>query len=193
MTVLDRLRRLAKDLAGATLVEMALVLPMLLVLTFGLVEFGVALWQYNSAEKATADAARYVATHGPLVAGLNDCIVATDAAAGTSCSEVGANGAPAGSWTGDSCAAPCQAAVMAEVVQRVQALAPFVEPQNVEVELRGSNFGYVGRGAPVPMITVRLVDLQYDFVAIDDLLGFGAVDMPGFDATSVGEDQQGVG
>ena len=33
----------------------------------------------------------------------------------------------------------------------------------------------------------------YDFIAIDDLLGFGTVTMPGFDATLVGEDLNGAG
>jgi hypothetical protein len=35
--------------------------------------------------------------------------------------------------------------------------------------------------------------MNYDFIAIDDLLGFGAVTMPGFDATLVGEDFNGAG
>jgi hypothetical protein len=43
------------------------------------------------------------------------------------------------------------------------------------------------------MVTVRLTGMQYDFIALDDLLGFGALTMPGFDATVVGEDLNGAG
>jgi hypothetical protein len=43
------------------------------------------------------------------------------------------------------------------------------------------------------MVTVRLTGMQYDFIALDDLLGFGTVTMPGFDATIVGEDLNGAG
>ena len=59
--------------------------------------------------------------------------------------------------------------------------------------MRGAGLGFVGRGAPVPMVTVRLTGMTYDFIAIDDLLGFGAITMPGFDATLVGEDLNGAG
>jgi hypothetical protein len=71
--------------------------------------------------------------------------------------------------------------------------APQIQAQNVQVVLRGSGLGYVGRGSPVPLVTVRLTGMNYDFIAIDDLLGFGAVTMPGFDATLVGEDFNGAG
>lgn len=193
---MKRLRRLAADTDGATIVETAMVVPILIVLTFGLLEFSLALWQYNSAEKATAEAARFVATRGPLAtfAADRDCFVASTAPAGTSCQNVAGAQAWTGTWSG-TCAgsgagAVCQQAVMDTVVARVRDIAPFVQPENVEVELHGSNFGFIGRGAPVPIVTVRLVDLKYDFIAIDSLLGIGPIDMPGFDATSVAEDQQ---
>jgi hypothetical protein len=43
------------------------------------------------------------------------------------------------------------------------------------------------------MVTVRLTGMTYNFIALDDLLGFGPVTMPGFDATLVGEDLNGAG
>ena len=45
----------------------------------------------------------------------------------------------------------------------------------------------------MPMVTVRLTGMEYDFVALDDLLGFGALTMPSFDATLVAEDFNGAG
>lgn len=182
-----RMRRLLRDTCGATVVETALVLPVLLVLTFGLLEFGLAIWRYNVAEKATADAARYLATHGPIVAPATvpECFVNDDEIRGTPCSEV-----PGASAWSAVCGAgvACDAGVIDAAVTRMREIAPFVAPENVEIELSGSNLGYVGRGRPVPIITVRLVDLTYDFIALDGLLGLDGIVMPGFDASSVGED-----
>lgn len=189
-----RHEKFAHSESGATLVEYTLVFAMLMVLTFGLVEFGLALYQYNAAEKATAIGSRFVATRGPVYVGLQDCGVSTSQPAGTMCSSVtGASG-----WTvtcnAGSPASGCQAAVLNQLVARMQAFAPEIQAQNVQVVLRGAGLGFVGRGSPVPMVTVRLTGMTYNFIALDDLLGFGPITMPGFDATIVGEDMnQGPG
>jgi hypothetical protein len=188
-----RFTRFRNNTSGATLVEFTLVFMMLMVLTFGLIEFGIVLHQYNAAEKATAVGARFIATRGPVVTGIPDCGVSTTASAGTWCRDVGGSsgwtitcnaGAPSGS---------CQGAVLTELVARMQQFAPQIQAQNVQVELRGAGLGFVGRGSPVPMVTVRLTGMTYNFIALDDLLGFGALTMPGFDATLVGEDLNGAG
>jgi hypothetical protein len=180
--------RFRDNTSGATLVEYTLVFVMLMVLTFGLIEFGIVLHQYNASEKATAVGARFIATRGPVVTGIPDCGVATTASAGTWCRNVAGSsgwtitcnaGAPSGS---------CQGAVLTELVARMQQFAPDIQAQNVQVQLRGAGLGFVGRGAPVPMVTVRLTGMTYNFIALDDLLGFGPLTMPGFDATLVGED-----
>ena len=188
------LARFRKNTSGATLVEYTLVFVILMVLSFGLIEFGIVLHQYNAAETATAVGARFVATRGPVVTGISDCGVPTNQPAGTMCRNV----AGASSWGPIVCnaAAPsgsCQGAVLNELVARMQQFAPQIEAQNVQVELRGAGLGFVGRGSPVPMVTVRLTGMTYDFIALDDLLGFGTLAMPGFDATLVGEDLNGAG
>lgn len=187
------LRRFKKDESGATLVEYTLVFMLLMLLTFGLIEFGIVLFQYNSAEMATAVGARFIATRGPVVTGIDDCGVTTSAAAGTLCRDVaGSDG-----WTitcdADAPSGDCQADTLAALVAEMQSFAPNVEAQNVQVVLRGAGFGFVGRNSPVPMVTVRLTGMQYDFIALDDLLGFGTLTMPGFDATLVVEDFNGAG
>jgi Flp pilus assembly protein TadG len=50
---------------GAALVELALVLPYLIVLSALVVEFGRAIYQYNILTKSVRDAARYLATQTP--------------------------------------------------------------------------------------------------------------------------------
>lgn len=189
-------REFQDDTSGAVLIEYTIVFVLLMLLTFGLVEFGYVFYQYNAAETATAVGARYIATRGPVyswTASAIDCGVSTSATAGTSCASVSG----ASSWTitcnAQSPGAGCQQAVLTAVVARMHQLAPRVQAQNVQVVLKGAGLGFVGRGAPVPMVTVRLTGMTYDFIALDDLLGFGRLTMPSFGSTIVGEDLNGAG
>lgn len=50
---------------GVALVEFALVLPFLLLLSLLAVEFGRAIWEYNTLTKSVRDAARYLAIQTP--------------------------------------------------------------------------------------------------------------------------------
>ncbi|RAK60805.1 hypothetical protein DJ021_13800 [Phenylobacterium hankyongense] len=193
--VMGRLRVLAGNDRGSTLVETTIVFPLLLMLIFGLVEFGHALWEYAAAEKATIIGARYLATRGPIQANVADCFVATTAAAGTPCSQI-PEAASALAWsstiTSASCASP-PTTVFCRMLAQMRSYAPFLTPADVSVQLRGSGMGFVGRGRPIPLITVRTTGLTYNFVALDKLpllASLGAITMPGFDATSVGEDQK---
>jgi len=69
------MRRLAcgllRDQSGATLVEFTYITPLFLVLTFGLVEFGNAFWQWNQAAKAAELGARLAAVSDPLWTALS--------------------------------------------------------------------------------------------------------------------------
>lgn len=50
---------------GVAAVEFAILLPLLLLIVFGITEFGRALYSYNTIVKGTRDAARYVMTQQP--------------------------------------------------------------------------------------------------------------------------------
>ncbi|MDB5808460.1 MAG: TadZ/CpaE-like protein [Betaproteobacteria bacterium] len=50
---------------GVALVEFALVLPFLLLMTFIVVEYSRALYQYNTLTKSVRDAARYLSVQSP--------------------------------------------------------------------------------------------------------------------------------
>jgi len=53
---------------GVALVEFALILPLLLILTFITTEFGRALYQYNTIAKSLRDASRYLSAQDPSIA-----------------------------------------------------------------------------------------------------------------------------
>jgi Flp pilus assembly protein TadG len=188
-----RLRSFLRDERGASLVEMSIVFPIVLVITFGLMEFGIAFWEYHTAEKATAVAARYVATRGPLVQtlsdGSHDCFVSNGSTAiGTSCGDASIT---AGAPYVCTAAAPgaCNATVLATVITQMQQIAPFILNANVEIDVAQSKMGFVGRGRAIPLITVKTTGLTYNFIALNSLLGLGPIPMPGFATTLEAEDQ----
>jgi hypothetical protein len=59
------LRRFIRAERAQSLVEFALVMPMLLILLFGIIDFGLGLRAYISAASATREGARYAAVGNP--------------------------------------------------------------------------------------------------------------------------------
>jgi hypothetical protein len=64
-----------------------------------------------------------------------------------------------------------------------------IQAQNVVVVYEGSGLGFVGRptGA-VPTITIRIVNLPFNFVFLRMLPGFDQITMPAISVTVTGED-----
>ena len=48
---------------GATAVETAIIISVLMILIFGIIEFGMALWQWSTMELAVQQAGRYAMIH----------------------------------------------------------------------------------------------------------------------------------
>ena len=74
--VVDILRRFGRDTRGTALVEMAIVIPLLLLLIFGILEYGRLFWITGSAQKATAIAARIAAVRPAVCPGVPTTISA---------------------------------------------------------------------------------------------------------------------
>jgi|GEM_PF-2759723 len=69
MTIARKLRKIRQASGGSALIEMGLLLPVLVSLMAGMVEFGRALQQFHIADKGVKNAARYLAR----VAGDGTC------------------------------------------------------------------------------------------------------------------------
>lgn len=52
---------------GVAAVELALILPLLLLLSFTVTEFGRALYEYNTLTKSVRDAVRYLSVQNPTI------------------------------------------------------------------------------------------------------------------------------
>src|SRR5512133_4185192 len=61
----DRRDAMKRKQGGVALVEFALILPFLLLLSIITFEFGRAIWQYNTLTKSVRDAARYLSLQTP--------------------------------------------------------------------------------------------------------------------------------
>ncbi|CAN7255151.1 TadE/TadG family type IV pilus assembly protein [Massilia sp. LjRoot122] len=57
--------RAAKSQSGAVLIELSLLLVPLLLLVFGITEFGRAIYQYNALTKGVRDGVRYLSQYAP--------------------------------------------------------------------------------------------------------------------------------
>jgi len=170
-------KSLAKNTEGASLIEFTLIFPLLMVMTFGIVEFGYVLYQHNIAQKATQIGARFAATRAPIVPNLPDCVVATpnNTLAGTDCSSISGSSGISAAICQNGGGAGCDTTAMARLLQEMQKVYPQITAANLRVEFAGTGFGYVGRGRPVPAITVSLENLQYDYVVMGKLIpNFGA-------------------
>lgn len=187
-----------RDTSGAAMVEFTVVMMLLLVLTFGIVDFGNALFQWNSAEKATQAGARAAIISDPVATELSafDCSDTSGILLGTPCRNGGDSfGTITCSGAGSSCGGgyTFSAAAFNLILAPMQQMFPRLQPENVVVEYVDVGLGFAGRQGPVPEVRVRLTGLTFDYVFLGSLLGFSSITMPDFRATLVGEDLSSAG
>ena len=191
-----------RDRRGASAAEFALVLPLLLLLLFGLIDAGRFIWEYNRAEKATQMGARYAVVTDPIAPGLASFSFAVDG------SVIAGDPIPTSEFDYAQCdetsCATCvggnvcssigyDAAAFANLVTRMDAMYPPIGPGNVEVEYRNVGLGYAGdpNGPDVaPLVTVKLKDLT--FKPITTLIFDLSLPMPDFRAALTLEDGAGT-
>ena len=71
-------RRASRSSRGQSLVEFAMVAPILLILVFGIIDFGMGLRAWISLTNATRDGARYGSVGNPLGSPVSSCVGETD-------------------------------------------------------------------------------------------------------------------
>ncbi len=207
--------RLAQDQRGAAAVEVAIVFGVLLVLTISLIEFALALWQWNSAEKATQLGVRYAVESNPVASAFTSYSGVTDGnfqpGQSLDTSKVAAFTVRC---TSSVCTCPggCSAfggnpgwdAVAFDAIAlKMRGIFPRIQRENVVVEYRHVGMGFAGRlgGDLVPTVTLELQGLTFDFLLLSFLgpMLYGAttvpagIPMPSFAATLTGEDLASAG
>ena len=196
------MRRLRLDRSGASGVEFALVLPLVLLFLFGIIDAGRFMWEVNKAEKATQVGARMAVVTNPIAGGL-------------ATSYIGVGGLTQGDLipasqlgkivcTNTACCNPASlcttpypalgtydSATFTAIFNRMRAMKRDIAANNVRVSYRGSGLGYAGdpNGMDVaPLVTVELTGVQ--FRPITTFL-FATLTLPDFRTTLTAEDSAG--
>lgn len=179
--------RLLRAQGGASAAEFALVLPLVLLLLFGIIDSGRYIWQVNELEKAVQLGARRAVVTDIVAGGLDSAdYVGTDCG-GTPIAEgdticAAALGTVTCDGTSCTCAtSPCpdlgdyDTAAFAAILARMQSVAPEVSADTVTVSYSGSGVGYAGDpatdddGDPLsdiaPVVTVRVSQLDFEPIA----------------------------
>jgi Flp pilus assembly protein TadG len=195
--------RLLRSNGGASAAELALILPLFLILFFGVIDGGRFMWEYNRAEKATQVGVRTAIVTNVLSTGLRDADYTGQTYNGV---KVGPGDTiPAAALgtmkcTSTTCTcetAPCPAVGTFDsttfndvLVARMQGIDPTIKAENVVVRYSGSGLGYASSGSMEisPMVTVTLHDVP--FTPITTLL-FASFTMPDLSATLTSEDASG--
>jgi len=191
-------KRFIHNDSGASAAEFAIILMLLMITTFGVMDMGYALWQWNNAEKATQWGTRYSVVSYPVATDLEvfDC-GNTTVTAGMNCNSTGAETFGVVTCTGSSTS--CTGGFVfstpraTEVLTRMQQFVPNLTMDNLVFEYEDLRISFSGRGAPVASVTVRIVSLNFQFLILDTLVGIGPISMPDFRATLTTEDLDSTG
>lgn len=182
-------RNAIRDERGGVLVELAVVLPVFLLLLFGLIDFGRMGYEYVMASKATDVAARLAVTRPPVCPGVAERNERGSTGAlpvpprfGTACgSAAGVCATPATV----TCLASLDDPTVTEIWGRIEALMPgYAAPENLRFSYSADqNLGFLG-GPYVPVVTVEVVDLDFRFASpLGALSSFAGGDWAGFSPT----------
>jgi Flp pilus assembly protein TadG len=199
-----KLRTLWGDCRAGSAAEFALVLPLLLMMLFGVIDAGRFMWEFNRAEKATQAGARMAVVTEVVAEGLATTNFVGKTFGGVTLTQgdrIPASALPTVTCTNTTCTCSgCPAgipgtydsAAFAAVVQRMQYMMPAVQASNVTIEYRGSGLGFAGdpNGAEIsPLVTVKLTGMQFKPLAF---LLFATINMPDFATTLTAEDLSGT-
>ncbi|PVE25657.1 hypothetical protein DC522_04900 [Microvirga sp. KLBC 81] len=169
-----QIRMTLRDTAGAAMVEMAIVLPLVLLLTVGAIEIGLFLFQANAATKAAQLGARWAVVNQPVSTTLR-----TDLASigwwvpdtiGESC-EIVAGGCKPAPGTSYICKSGTVGCDFSQIIPQMQRAFPTLQASEVTVTYQTFDsseyaLGFVGRpGGPPVRVTVTICKrLQFTFL-----------------------------
>lgn len=191
---------------GAVSVEMSFIVTIMIILTAGVFEAGLAYWQWNAAQQAARHGARLAATSDPIatelrvMTGLGNGIQTGDpfpdyrlncSGELNSCDQGGFNQTALREIVygpdGDGlCASTSRAR------RGICDIVSNIEPKNVEISYASSGLGRAGSPAtPAPLITVTVKNLDYNFVFLDAFLPQKFSKIPPVSVSVMSEDLRG--
>jgi Flp pilus assembly protein TadG len=206
-----RCRSLWREETGAVFAEFAILLPLVVTIVCGSIDFLYAFYQWNAAAKAVEVGARIAAVSDPVAADLNTlsnqavmgglapgsaippftvtcregictCIGTCTGLAGNSFNPVAMNRIVFGRGS-----ATCGDATSYYATGMCDVLSS-ITVDNVVIVYSQTGLGYAGRpGGPVPTITVSLQNMYFQFFFVSALFG-ASIAMPAMTTTITAED-----
>lgn len=191
---------------GSTAAEFAVVLPLLLVLLFGIIDAGRYMWAINRSQKAVQAGARFAIVTDTVPSGLQDYTFVSATNPPGSPIPIGAFGSiscgASGGTPACSCATnPCSSAMVgttnasafSAITDRMRVYYPELTNDDVTVRYEGIGLGFAGNpyGSDVsPLVTVEMNGAQFEPIT---LLVFGRpqIDLPLFRSSMTLEDGLG--
>jgi len=207
MKILARLLRSDGAAAGA---EFALVLPLLILLLFGVIDAGRFLWEFNEAEKATQMGARFAVVTNPVATALkgpkqggysfsvSDGILQGNAVPTANFDNAVCDNVRCSCTGGNICGAigydgPGSGTAFGNIVARMAAMYPPIQAANVQVIYKNVGLGFAGdpdNPNVSALVTVKLRRLAFHPLVC---LAFRcSIAMPDFSAALTLEDAQGT-
>jgi hypothetical protein len=181
-----RLHELVRDQRGSNSLELAIVLPVLLLFTFGIIDFGRLMFEINGAHKAAQLGAAYAIIRNPVALPIKDhfrCNTPSDLSLiGESCRASDGTLRPECDFgttvcTSEGCTVDgggtyalgsdeASQTVFDAIVVRMRASMPTLQASNVEIIYKPSDIGFVGRPVPIAEVTVSVKNMPFSFIAL---------------------------
>ena len=160
MSVIRFPRRLRRDDRGEAIVGFAFVMPVLVLLSLAIFEFGLVMFDFHRAGEATRRAVRLLAIANPVAD-----VSSFAAGSAIQCTSSGGSVSCSGSAAAD-------AGVFDAMVLNMQEILPAIGPENVEIEYTDSSVGDpTTPGGIIPLVTVKLVNLTHAFFIVQLIPG----------------------
>lgn len=163
------MRRLILDQRAASAAEFALVLPLLLLVLFGIIDAGRYMWSINRAEKAVQMGVRMAVVTDYVAPAIGDDYVGQCATPLNAGDPIPADcfSTITCSKTGNSATCNGGAAVTAaftKVADRMRFMMPEIKDSNVQIIYSPSGLGFAGDPSGpdlAPLVTVRLSGITF--------------------------------
>lgn len=165
-------RRLLRCREGATAVEFAIVMPLLLVVSLGALEMSLLMFEMHNANDATRRGVREAVIQYPIVVSSDittSGILCTSTSSTVSCS--------GGATIDDDTR-------FTAIYNKMKPLLPDLTQDDIEVLYRDT--GLTSNGVVTPTVTLIVKNLTYKFFIAAIIPGFdGVITLPGFRSTRV--------
>ncbi|MBC8159449.1 MAG: pilus assembly protein, partial [Alphaproteobacteria bacterium] len=153
-------RRLYRDTDGSAMVSFAFVMPVLITLSLGILEFTLIIFDYQRAAEATRVGARIVAISNP-VADVSEFTTGSSVTCSSSGGSISCGGEDAASE-----------GVFDTLIAEMSALHSGIQADNVEIQYEDSGLGDpTTPGGIMPLITLRLVGMEHQFLMLSSVPG----------------------